>query len=505
MTTKHDAIKLFEVPPIPLVSATSTVEFPVDALPTLFADMVAAVAESTQTDPAMAAVTVLTVLAAAAGGRADVEVRPGWQEPLCLYTATVANSGERKSAVQAVLTAPLLAVEQEMVALSAPMRTELAAKKSIAHKAVEITEKLAATATTTKDKNKHLAEVVSAREADAVVVPPAPRLLADDITPEAAASALAEQGGRLAIISAEGGIFGIIAGRYQGNVPSLDLWLKGHSGDPIKVDRKGRDPEYVPKPALTLGLMLQPSVLTTIGQQDSFRGRGLLARFLFAQPVSKLGRRKAGADPVPEPVKSRYDGAVHSLVKGLAELAVPAIITLAPATTVAVIALEEVIEPTLAGDGELAQLADWGSKYLGAVMRIAALLHLAQLGHKDGVSTPISVATLAAATRMGDYFKSCAIDAFSTMQMDVGTADAIYLLAQVAKVNGIEVSKRDLYNLARSRFKTVAEMMQPLRRLIDHGYLIPVEEPEPTPEPKRPGRKPSERFTIHPSANGVST
>ena len=38
----------------------------------------------------------------------------------------------------------------------------------------------------------------------------------------------------------------------------MDLWLKGHSGDPLRVDRKGRPPEHIPRPALTLGLMIQP-------------------------------------------------------------------------------------------------------------------------------------------------------------------------------------------------------------------------------------------------------
>src|SRR5581483_10312381 len=99
--------------------------------------------------------------------------------------------------------------------------------------------------------------------ADSIEVPPIPRLVADDITPEAAATLLAEQKGRLAIISAEGGIFDIIAGRYS-KLPNMDLWLKGHSGDSLKVDRKGRPPEYIPRPALTLGLMVQPSVLDAI-------------------------------------------------------------------------------------------------------------------------------------------------------------------------------------------------------------------------------------------------
>jgi hypothetical protein len=38
--------------------------------------------------------------------------------------------------------------------------------------------------------------------ADAIEVPPIPRLVAEDITPQAVASLLANKGGRLAIISA---------------------------------------------------------------------------------------------------------------------------------------------------------------------------------------------------------------------------------------------------------------------------------------------------------------
>jgi hypothetical protein len=78
-------------------------------------------------------------------------------------------------------------------------------------------------------------EVIGAAQiADGIEVPPVPRLLADDITPEAAASLLAEQGGRLAIISAEGGIFDIIAGRYSPKaVPtatySTTIWTPSRS------------------------------------------------------------------------------------------------------------------------------------------------------------------------------------------------------------------------------------------------------------------------------------
>ena len=58
-------------------------------------------------------------------------------------------------------------------------------------------------------------------------VPRIPRLVADDITPEAAVSPLAEQGRRLAIISAEGGIFDIIAGRYTWSLANMDVSSRG--------------------------------------------------------------------------------------------------------------------------------------------------------------------------------------------------------------------------------------------------------------------------------------
>ena len=93
----------------------------------------------------------------------------------------------------------------------------------------------------------------------------------------------------------------------------MDLWLKGHSGDPLRVDRKSRAPEYIPKPALSLGLMIQPQVLHSIAANRDFRGRGLLARFLYCLPVSKVGRRKTPAPPVDAAIAENYTAAMAEL------------------------------------------------------------------------------------------------------------------------------------------------------------------------------------------------
>jgi hypothetical protein len=168
-----------------------------------------------------------------------------------------AAPGERKSAVQQAMSRPIFDVEQQLADAGVAARLEAETRNQVAKKAAEKLKHEAAKAAHTDAWDTAIADAIGAAEiADEIKVPAVPRIVADDVTPEAAASLLAEHAGRLAIMSAEGGIFDIIAGRYS-RLPNMDLWLKGHSGDPVKVERKGREPEYVRRPALTLGLMIQ--------------------------------------------------------------------------------------------------------------------------------------------------------------------------------------------------------------------------------------------------------
>jgi hypothetical protein len=87
--------------PIPLTGQMANIPaFPVDAFPHVYGKKIVELAEFTQTDPAMAGVSALDALAACAGGHAEIQVRPGWSEPLCIFTAIIAAPGERKSPVQ---------------------------------------------------------------------------------------------------------------------------------------------------------------------------------------------------------------------------------------------------------------------------------------------------------------------------------------------------------------------------------------------------------------------
>ncbi len=88
-------------------------------------------------------------------------------------------------------------------------------------------------------------------------------------------------------MSPEGGCFDIMAGRYANGATNFDVWLKGHAGDAIRVDRKGRPAEFVAHPALTMGLAVQPVVLRQIVGHQGFR---LPRRLAVSRPLGAAGR-----------------------------------------------------------------------------------------------------------------------------------------------------------------------------------------------------------------------
>jgi replicative DNA helicase len=185
-----------------------------------------------------------------------------------------------------------------------------------------------------------------------LTVPPVPRWLADDATPEALAGLLAAHG-RIGLLSPEGDVFDQMAGRYnQASGPNLGVYLKGHAGDLLKVDRRGRPPEYVQRPCLTIGLAVQPEVLRGLAGRPGFRGRGFFGRFLPGLPTRLVHRRQPGAPPVPPTVADRYVLELQALAASMTTTPGqdPTVLTLDPAAGELLLAFEQKLEPRLAAD-----------------------------------------------------------------------------------------------------------------------------------------------------------
>ncbi|WP_442815978.1 YfjI family protein [Streptomyces sp. NBC_01205] len=480
--------------PIPLNGRRELPAFPAHVFPAWLGSFVKAVAEETQTPIDLPGSIALSVLAAAAGGRSVVHVRGSWREPTNLYVVCALPPANRKSAVFALLTDPLYEAEKKLQTTMAPAIVEAAMTARLAKEAADNAAAKAVKADGGK-REELIAEAIGlAQTAESVAVPVEPLLLADDSTSETVTSLIAEQGGRLAVMSAEGGIFDIIAGRYSG-APNMEVFLKGHAGDRLRVNRQTRR-EYIDHPALTIGLAVQPDVLRDIAKVKGFDGRGLLARFLYSMPRSLVGERAVITDPIPEDIAAVYEHNVLALTLWLAEWTDPAVIQLSPEADKALITYQQCVEPQLAArGGALGHIANWAGKLAGAVARMAALLHLAE--HLEGGhTTPVAEATMRAAITLGEYFTAHALGVFDVMGADPTVGRARAVLEALRAGGWKDVSRRDLFTkLSRSEFPNVADLEPAAVLLEEHGYLRAYQ-PERT---GARGRPPAPRYRVHPA------
>lgn len=456
-------------------------EFPTDALPPAICDYVEAVAETTQTSADMAAVASLAVLSICVQGKYRIWGKPDWWEPLNTYCVVVLPPSERKSAVISLMTAPLEEYEKEVNTVLDAQIIESQMMRSILEKERRsLEDKVSKGKATVEDVTKKAQEIAAFKEIQPL------KLFVDDVTSERLTSILAENRGRAAIASAEGGIFDILNGIYTKNV-NIDVFLKGHSGDTIRVERIGRACESIDHPTLTMLLAVQPEVLHGLMSNGTFNGRGLTARFLYSIPKSFRGNRKFYTNPISDAVKASYNHLIRTLLVNN-QNDEPLRLTQG-----ATLVLEKIYLNTESRfHTDLAEIESWAGKYTGAVLRIAGLLHIAE---NNGIPefSDVSEQTMKNAVHIGEYFLEHAKAAYSLMGADPVNKQGEYLLSKIQKAQVREFSRRDAMRMCRG-IKT-AESIQPvLNRLCEYGYIAP----KPTEPVLGVGRRPSEVYLTNP-------
>ena len=453
------AIQQNFTPIIPLTPQCNDLPaFPVDALPVVVKNYVNAVAEHSQTSPDMAAVISLGVLAVCLQGKYRVEGTEGYYEPLSLYTVVIASPGERKSSVMRDMTEYLYEYEQEYnKAIIAGMYTS------------NVEDETQVTDTEKNYESKRKFESSKGELELPHKLKPV-RFFADDCSSEALTSLMAANGGIFSVISTEGGIFDIMAGRYSSKT-NIDIWLKGHCGDTIYVDRMTCEAESIMHPALPAILSIQPSVLDEIMSNTTMSGRGLIARFLYSLPPSRIGNRVFRTPPVPQEVKTAYKDMIFRLMS----IRNRQIQTLKLSDEASMIIADyfDEHERFLAGEGQ--SISDWVSKYIGTVLRIAGLLHAVDMSDNE---VPISDKTMSRAIEIGKYFLAHSGYAYSMMGTDLSIQKAKFVIAKLKKRDVKVIKRSELFQMCRGKFfKKTEEIFATLELLEERGY-IRVEQPE---------------------------
>ena len=468
--------------PIPFDIINPT-EFPIDCLPLTVKNYVLAVAEATQTPVDMAGVAALAVMAACVQGKFEVEGKLDWVEPINLYAIIVANPAERKSAIISLLTAYINQYEKEWnESREAEIERNKVEKRSL-EKAVDRLTDMFAKSGDLKDFSELMQmrdKLTNFKELHPI------RLLADDTTPEALISLMANNNGKISVISSEGGIFEILKGRYSQSV-NIDVFLKAHSGDVIKIDRKGREHESIENPCLTVLLSIQPQVLDGLMANDTFRGRGLTARFLYCIPKSKMGSRKHDTQPIPEKYTQAYKKLCYDLL-AMSNNDSPELLHLSKEAALLSADFANKLEPRLINEFE--NITDFAGKLHGAILRIAGILHLIS---KYSNNQSISADTLRNAIKIGKYFLKHAMIAYQLMGADKQLQDAKHILRQIKRNGETEITRYDIFRLCRPHFKSDADMTPAFELLTEYGYIKEIEA-----EYKGTGRKPSPKCIINP-------
>lgn len=476
-----EALDTFDVP-----------AFPVASLSPMLHEWCLAQAEFSQVPVDLPACIALAATSLATMRRFRVQVRRGWEEASALWLVVALDSGERKSPCFAAATAPVYAffdaertrLEHQIIDRARERRIlegkiKEAEQKAIRNQLIDGQSALQ----TARELQSDLDDMPEIR---------VPAMLADDATPEALAIQLAANEERMGIFSPEGGPFEIMAGRYSDKGRSnLEIYLKSHVGEPHIVNRVGRESLALKEPLLAMGLTVQPTVISGLAAKDGFRGRGLLARFLYSLPKTVLGRRRVDSAEVPEVVTVRYATALREILGG--DRSTTRVLVMNPDADRARSLLQQQIEPRLGPDGDLATMTDWGGKFVGAVCRIAGVLHVADYAsERREVPATIPRETFLRAWSLGEYFLEHARVAFGMMGTDAADDGTKRLWSWLVRQNVERFTKREAERALHMR---ADEIRAPVAELERRGLIRAL------PPPQRvTGRLPSPSFEVNPKA-----
>jgi hypothetical protein len=475
--------------PIPL-GATELPEWPENIFTDEIQKFVSGLAESTETPPALATMAVLSGISAACRGKFLIQVKEGYTESINIWTAVALPSGSRKSAIQNVVTKQFTEWEkQEKLVKEPEIKAIVLENKSLEARLKEL-RRMGACAKP-EEYERFQSEIVSL-EGKIREVPVIPQLWTSDITPEGLAVLMQENNGSMAILSDEAGVFDVLAGRYSSGIPNLDLFLQAHNRSPVRVNRSGRPPIFLDHPVLTMGLTPQPDLLRGLTKVPAFRGRGLLARFLYVLPESNLGQRTLSTLPLSKELEASYHRMISSILAYSNSIDGVQILRLSPDAFLDWHAYALSVEINMGEGGQLAHLTDWAGKLPGAIARVAALLHIARYLDTVEALNEVDDKDMRAAIRLGFCLSQHALAVFDLMGADNVLDGARIILKWILRNRFSRFTFRDCHHDNKSKFPK-AKDLEPSIEILEERHYIREREKEKTPH------RPSRIFDVNPN------
>lgn len=361
--------------------------YPLDALPSTMRAAVDEVLGTVQCPPALAAMSALAVLSTAAQAHVDVARDERLAGPTSLNLLAIAESGERKTAVDRLCARVLHEYERDALRAAGPAITQHEAAQTVwqaTHDGLRAAIKSAAAGGRRK-ATRSIPELQAELTAHTATRPEpvrVPTMLQTDATSEGLAWALHTDWPSGAVITSEGGlVLGGHAMQRETIVRTLALHNALWDGADHRITRRQAGASYtLAGRRFTLWLQVQPATIDDFLAQHGTlaRGIGWLARCLIAAPESTQGTRMYRAPAPGYPALEFYHDRIRAILAEPLPMdgdrLAPAVLWLRGAARERWIACHNEYERNLARGGELAGIRDSGAKAAEQVARLAALV-----------------------------------------------------------------------------------------------------------------------------------
>ena len=459
-------------------------EIPCDLLPNSLSKFASELADYTETPAGLSVMTVISVLSIALQKKFIVKPREkdSYKETVNIYAISTLISGNRKSAVFNSCTKPISDWEDTQRDFLAPAIKEQKSRYESEKRLIESMRKKL----DSSDGNKEaIIQEIICKEQELKKPDSLPSLFTNDITSESLISLMSEQNEKMAIISDEGGIVEVMSGLYSGGNANIDIFLKSWDGGKIRQKRKDRNIE-LKNPLLTMNLVVQPAVIQSMSSKKPLDGRGLLERFLYCTPKSKMGFRSNDKEPVSTESASKYDRKIKELLS-IKDVDSPNILTLTSESYQEWKRFQNNIEIDLREGGRLEVCRSWGGKICGYALRIAALFHVCEYGEN---SLKIEKATMEKSIKLCSLLTCHAIAAFSSIEINPDYRDSKEILNWIKDNDLDNFAKSDITKKMQNRVNFRSKRIDDLLSILTERNIIS--------HPIREGKK-TLRFKVNPA------
>ena len=364
---------------------------------------------NTQAPVDMIVLAVISAVSQSLQGLIDVEIPTGKIAPVSTVGISIANSGERKTAVENDVNKGIERFTDEDNKNHEMKMTEYNIKRNIhERKTAKINKSI------NLDDAAQCKEKVEELLAHSKNSPEKPRLSFikfESSTSEGFLNKMNENTANACISSSEGGV--VLKSRLMQNTAIINSL---NSGDDVTIDTKTAGSFKLKNARLTFHIMVQPSALESFMKKskDDVRGNGFLSRAFVCYPTSTCGTRFSQGTVFEQTSLETFNERIHHYLSKSAQLSNhqkdKQILKFNNKAKDYWFGFSNDIESKMVEGGIYQYTKDHAAKLAENAARLAALLH-----YFDNSSTEnISVETLNEGIQLALYFSGQFISIFSS-------------------------------------------------------------------------------------------